>query len=254
VALALGTNGLTGGTTPSVTIASGQIPNATTAPTFGTPSTTGGTLPGGTSIYAIYSYKNANGETQYSAEGTYAVPAGTNTHTIILTAPAPPSGATGINVYVGSASGQEAFVGTSATATYTITSLPAAGAAMPPQWNTTTLTTETINLASVTDANGAALTFRGISCLHIENWSPTSPLVVFGGGSFAGPLSTAANPLIIPPAVQQPSGAYLPSMLRVPAYVAGGAWKVVNGVNNNLRIGTFDPAGTTYGIVLPGVQ
>jgi hypothetical protein len=79
-------------------------------------------------------------------------------------------------------------------------------------------------------------------------------LVVFGGGSFAGPLTSAANPLIIPPAVVQPSGAYVPSVLHLPAYVAGGAWRIIGGVNNSLRIGTYDPTGTTYGIVLPGVQ
>jgi hypothetical protein len=245
------TTSFTGGTSPGITLTNNQVANATTAPTFGSAATTGGSLVASTTLYAVYTYKNANGETTASAEGTYTVPAGTNTNTITLTAPSLPSGATGINAYVGSASGAESFLGTSSDNTFVITALPAAGAALPSPWNTTVFTSETIDLTNVKDANGNALSLKGVSCIHIENQSTTNPMKVFGGGTFAGPLSSPSTVLTIPPAVVV-SGVTKPTSLHLPCYAAGGAWKVFGGVNNTLKIGITDPAGQQYAIVLPG--
>lgn len=246
---------LTGGSSPAATATNAQIPIVGTAPTFGSPSTTGGALHGNTTIYAVYSYYNSNGETIASSEGSYSVPAGTNTNEITLTAPSLPSGATGVNVYVGNTSGQESYVGQNAANTYLITTLPSAGARLPSLWNTTVLTSETINLASLTDPLGNALTFKGISCIHIENPSTINPLFVWGSSAtFAGPQSSPSNVYVIPPA-SVINGIIIPTVLHAPAYAqAGGTWKVFSGVNNLLQVGTTDPNGVVYGIALPGVQ
>lgn len=249
----------TGGTSPTATLTTAQVADATTAPTFGSAATTGGSLTGGSTIYAVYSYKNANGDTNYSAEASYTVPAGTNTNTITLTAPALPANATGINVYVGSATAREAFVGTNSANTFVITALAASGAKAPPQSNGTIFTSETINLSSLTDAVGASLTLKGVSCLHVENPSLTNSMDLFGGAStFAGPLSIASTSLKVPPAITSPNLQGQPitvsTVVHLPAYTAGGHWKVIAGVNDQMVVATRDPKGVAYVIILPGVR
>lgn len=245
---------LTGGT-PTKTIATAQIANPTTVLTTSAASTTGGALNGNTNVYVKYSYKNANGETlPNTAELTYAIPAGTNTNTVLVTAPALPSGATGINVYASATAGAEAFVGTSAGNTYTLAGYPAAGAAVPSPYNTTVITSETLNLTdgSLLDPFGTPLVFAGLSNIHIQNPSVTSPMRIGGGaGTFAGPLGSPSQTLWIPPGVTV-SGQVRNGYFQLPAYGMVGGWQIKAGVNNLLNVSSFDPWGVTYGVYLPG--
>lgn len=250
------TNALTGGTTPTAVFTiNGQVADATIAPTFGSAATTGGSLVASSTLYARYSYKNATGETNLSAEFSYSVPAGTSTNTITLTAPTLPTNATGINVYVGPATGREAFVGTSSTNTYVITALPASGALDPPSWNSTVFTSETLNLSSLTDPFGVALAFKGVSSIHVENPSPNNPMIVYGGsGTFAGPLTNAATGLVVEPAIVVSNIPTATCLHQMGYAAAGGSWKVQAGTNDQLRVGTYDPNGVAYVIILSGVR
>lgn len=226
-----------------VAAASGQAAQAGTAPTVANAATTGGNFLQSTTYFFTYTYYNSNGETGFSSEGSVAVPSGTNTNTITVTAPSLPSGATGTNWYCSTVTGKEVFCGTFASNTGTLTAVPLAAAIPPSNWNTTGITTDTINLSTVLDPFGAALAAKGVCGLHIENPSANYPMSVFGGGTFAGPLLAVTTKIFIPPA----------SHLHLPAYFAGG-WPVFAGVNDMLRIATYDPAGITYDIVIPVVQ
>lgn len=241
------------GTTPTAVLTNTQIANATTAATFGTPVTTGGTLVGGTSIYVTYTFKTSSGETLQSAEAVYAVPAGTSTNIITATTPSVPSGATGINVYVGAVSGSESFAGTSSGNTFVITALPSAGAALPSPWNTTFSVSETLNLTngSLADPFGIAITFKGLSALHIENQSLTSPLAE-GGATFGGWKVSSAVKWYGPGYVWAPNGTTTNGYNHDTAYGIAGGFKVIASVNDTIKVTSYDPNGVSYGIFIPG--
>lgn len=247
---------LTGGTLPTAVITvNGQIVDATTAPTFGSAATTGGSLVGGSTIFVKYSYKNSTGDTLCSTEASYSVPAGTSTNTITMTAPTLPTNATGVNVFVGTATGREAYVGTNSANTFVITALAASAAVDPPNWNTSVFTSELINLSTLTDSFGVSLAFKGLSLIHVENPSPTSPMVVYGGGStFAGPQTSASTGNMVDPAITV-GGAVTANSLHQTGYAAaGGAWKVTASVNDLIRVGTYDPNGVAYAVIFSGVR
>lgn len=113
----------------------GAIANPVAAPTDGA-ATTGGTIPAGT-YFTAYTFLNVSGETQVSPTTTQATTGTTSTLTI--TGAILPSGATGVNVYVGTSAGNLKLAGTSATNAVTVTALPSGGAATPPAANTTGL-------------------------------------------------------------------------------------------------------------------
>lgn len=124
------------------------IANPTTAPTL-TTATTGGTIPPGT-YWAGYTWKDAAGETQVSPAASIVVPAGTVTNTITVTAPALPTGATGINAYVGAAANDMVFAGTSATNAVIVTAEPAENAVAPSAGNETGASTAVGKYAQLT--------------------------------------------------------------------------------------------------------
>lgn len=247
---------LTGGTSPGVTIAPGNIADPTVAPTAGTDVSTGGSLAQSTTYYFKYTYKNANGETLPSPEGSHATPAsGTATNTFVLTAAALPSGATGTNWYLGTAAGQESFVGTSASNTYTATATATAGALPAPAWNTTYVVTETLNLTdgSLKDPFGAGLVFKSVANIHLQNPSVSNPVALHGGGTYAHLQTSASNKRWISPAYLDGSGQTRNGYTQSPAYGIGGV-QVVAGVNNTLQVSSHDPDGISYGLFMIGQQ
>lgn len=112
-------------------------------PSFGSASTTGGHLTGGTTYYYVITATNSLGESTVGTETNYPVPSGTNTNRITLTFNGVP-GATGYNIYRGTSGGTElklAAVSPAATAT-TLTGL-------------ITDTSTTINVASASGFPGS---------------------------------------------------------------------------------------------------
>lgn len=132
--------------------ATSTLANPTTAPTLGT-ATTGGTLPGAT-YWAAYSWIDASGQTLVSAAADIVVPTTTATNTVTVTAPGLPTGATGINAYIGPSANDLAFAGTSATNVVTVTTEPGTTAAGIPAVNSTGTTQQPGKYARLTvDAN-----------------------------------------------------------------------------------------------------
>lgn len=97
-----------------------------------TTSTTGGLIPGGVTYFVVYTWRNGAGETVKSTEASIAVPSTTNTNTITVTAPiALPVGALGINVYLGTVTATDYYVGTAPGNVFTATAV-ATGVVVPP--------------------------------------------------------------------------------------------------------------------------
>lgn len=110
-----------GGTVPAVTAGTRIcIPAAPLSVpgsiSFGSASTTGGHLVGGTTYYYRVTAYDAVGETTPGPEASYAVPAGTNTNQITLTWTAVP-GATGYKVYRSTSAGTEQLLASFASTT-----------------------------------------------------------------------------------------------------------------------------------------
>lgn len=104
------------------------VANPSAAPTLGDASS-GGSIPAGT-YYIVFAYTNAWGETVKSPEDSIVVASGT-TNTITVTAAALPTGATGIKVYIGTATGVHKYAGSAASNALTLTALPTIGASAP---------------------------------------------------------------------------------------------------------------------------
>lgn len=83
------------------------LANPTTAPTI--TQAVGGAL-GGRTYYAKYTWSNATGQSTASSEATLGVDSG-KLATVVLPTLAYPSGATRINIYIGTSSGAETFQG-----------------------------------------------------------------------------------------------------------------------------------------------
>jgi hypothetical protein len=117
----------------------GQIATPSAGATL-TASTSGGTIATGT-VYVKYTYVDTLGnETAASAETSVAVTG--PTASVTVTGATLPVGAVGIRVYASSSTGTQKLAGTSAagSASYTLTSIPGAGAS-PPSSNSTGQTT-----------------------------------------------------------------------------------------------------------------
>lgn len=112
------------GTSATLTITKSlSVPNT---PTLAA-STTGGSLASGT-VYVKVTAVNASGETAGSNEANVSVTGPTGSVAVSWTAV---PGASKYNVYASSVAGQEIFVGQTTSTSYTITSLPSSGAAVP---------------------------------------------------------------------------------------------------------------------------
>ncbi|HYE72269.1 MAG TPA: hypothetical protein VEF04_03020 [Blastocatellia bacterium] len=104
------------------------VANPGAAPTL-SDANSGGSIPAGT-YYVVFAYVNAWGETIKSAEATITIASGT-ANTITVTAAVLPTGATGIRVYIGTATGVHKYAGSSATNALTLTALPTSGVSAP---------------------------------------------------------------------------------------------------------------------------
>ena len=109
------------------------LANPGTAPTA-TTLAGGGALAAG-SLYVAYSYVTPSGETQVSPTVVQATTGGASA--ITATAPALPTGATGINVYAGTVAGTLTRVGSSSANVATFTTYTGTGAASPGANNAT---------------------------------------------------------------------------------------------------------------------
>ncbi len=111
-----------------------------------TTATTGGSLPASTTYYVVITATNASGQTTASNEETLATGAGTGTNTLVASWAAV-TGATGYNVWIGTATGAENnyFVASGgSTLTYTITTATGTAGTVP----TTNTTASTVNGAA----------------------------------------------------------------------------------------------------------
>jgi hypothetical protein len=152
-----------------------------------TPSTTGGSL-GGT-YYIIYTFANANGETLGRAEQNVAVSGSTGQLSISLGAGYWVSGATAVNIYASTVSGQESYQGqilyANLAAGFTMTSLATGGRPVP-QWNTTSFVD--INPSALGLAAGSEFVIHNLyynNPIAFGTWDGTT-LVMFDGDTSNG--------------------------------------------------------------------
>lgn len=87
----------------------GQLTAPGSGPGTLTQANTGGTIPGGQTVYLKYEWVGAGGVTTASPETNIAVTAGTNTNTVSGVLGTAPTGATGAKIFASTASGQETF-------------------------------------------------------------------------------------------------------------------------------------------------
>ena len=215
------------------------VADPVTAPTLSASGADGSIAPG--TYYVSYSYYNAAGlgvsETKQSPQQSVVV--GSTNH-ISVTAPALPGGATGIRVYVTSVSGaQPQFAGTAASNTLNVTTLPSASALFPQPFNSTSFTSDVLNLSGgLTDDFGDTFTTLAIKSIMVKNLSNTDWLVL--GGNTAGTPNTfwfdqiGTGSLYAPVG---PGGIYHRTWYGPASGYSGvSGWRVLQAINDKLVI------------------
>jgi hypothetical protein len=197
----------------------GLVANPTVAPTLA--SSAGGTM-AATTYYVVYTYTDAQGQTVASPEASLAVAAD---YLLTVTSPAASTNATGYNVYVGTATGQETLQNSSPIALGTNWTEPTsgliAGTALPTinstavpvqlpvkQWNATHTATglDSTNTKSAGYQNitGGIQKLDG-SCDLLWDGSATNDTPPnIQAGSYVNlqlyPVATLTNPISVPSA------------------------------------------------------
>lgn len=219
-----------------------------------------GTVPGGI-YYVVYTFLTASGQSAPSPENRIQL---TGTGSIVIQPPASiPAGVTGINVYIGTASGQETAQGTQAVNAVFTQSTPLASGTAPPTSNTsicsiafndTIIPYQGYNV-SLTSANGNA--YPGWPQSWQLNGGPAGTINVSSGaplwnGTVIYPMPILSQPLNHgPQSISGPLdfGGY--NVTNMGTATAG----VLNGVvNANLQAGSDIGAKVNASLLLCGYQ
>lgn len=157
-----------------------QLANATTAPTNAT-ATTGGNIPVLTAYVTGYTWVTAAGETAVSTASSTFTTTGT-TSTLTITAPSLPTGATGVNWYVGANSGAMVKQGFSTTNSILLTTV-LTGTPAAPSTNTANLCDPLDFQCEVVAFDPSNATNLGLSGLPTASPNAAGGLPTFGTGA-----------------------------------------------------------------------